>query len=179
MPSKHSPTTPKPAGIPLLFILIIIIVAAVSIFFFRKPTTYNPQLTTYDPQLLKNLPVPEVKSLLKDKNIAVPLAAVESTPGAKTKIRQFNLQAYKSAFQPNIILVYAGDIVRISLYASDNIYDFSIPAHNISQTAQKGETKSIEFQVTNTGTFNIVCSSCTEPDKPRGYLGVKELVIIN
>ena len=148
MPSKHqykfSPFSILHSPfilIALIFLFLLFLLSS------RKPPTTNYQLPTINPQLLANLPVPEVRSVLKDKNISIPLAAVESTPGAKTKFRQFTIQAYKSAFKPNIILVYAGDIVRINLIANDNIYDFSIPAYNISQTAQKGETKGVEFQV--------------------------------
>lgn len=161
---------------PVSLILLISLIALFLLFFSRtQPTTYNLQPTTHNSQLLNNLPVPEVGSHLDDKNIAVPLAAVESTPGAKTKIRQFNLQANKSAFQPNIILAYLGDIVRVNLRAVDNKYDFTIPGLNIAQTVQMGETRSMEFQVTSTGNFNIICSSCSQPQKPRGYLVVKPL----
>lgn len=165
--------------------LIALITLITLIFFFfsrtQRPTANDPfgspqgKQLLINPQLLASLPVPEVNSHPDDKNIAVPLAALESTPGAKTKIRQFNLQAYKSAFQPNIIMSYAGDIVRINLFAVDTKYDFTIPGLNISQTAQKGETRSMEFQVTAPGAFDIVCSSCNQPQKTRGYLVVKEL----
>lgn len=159
------------------FILITLICLILLFFFFsrtQRPTANDQRLTT-NGQRLTSLPVPEVNSHPDDKNIAVPLAALESTPGAKTKIRQFNLQAYKSAFQPNIIMSYAGDIVRINLFAVDTKYDFTIPGLNISQTAQKGETRSMEFQVTAPGTFDIICNLCSQPQKPRGYLVVKEL----
>lgn len=160
---------------PIFFITLICLIL---LFFFfsrtQRPMT-NDQRPIINPQLLTSLPVPEVNSHPDDKNIAVPLAALESTPGAKTKIRQFNLQAYKSAFQPNIIMSYAGDIVRINLFAVDTKYDFTIPGLNISQTAQKGETRSMEFQVTAPGTFDIICNLCSQPQKPRGYLVVKPL----
>lgn len=105
------------------------------------------------------------------KEVALPTVVVPAAPGASSKFRNFKVNAESGAFVPTKVIVNVGDTVHIDFTAVDNNYDIVFPSYNMSQAANKGETKIIEFQALVPGDFTYYCSVCGGPDKgPKGHI---------
>ena len=167
-------------GLIILFVLI----AAYS-FYYRplkisrdlvpasSPASSLPEgLTVED---LKKLKVPEPQEKVEDINIAVPKEAAQSAPQTKSKTKFFEIKGENKGISPNNFIVYKNDILNIKLTALDGDYDFFLEDYNLNLKANKGETKTIEFQTVNIGKFNIYCFLCSSKEEPAGTLIVRPL----
>lgn len=114
-----------------------------------------------------NVKVPEVNTVLSEaekKVIAVPTVVVPAAPGATAQLRNFNIFAEGGKFIPSQIIANVGDTVHINFTAVDKGYDIVFPSYNMMQVAQKGETKILEFQALEDGSFLYYCDSCGGPN---------------
>ncbi len=157
-----------------IFILILglFIASLVFLALFIKIKSYKPQPVLVSPEQisteeLKNYKVPEKGEKLSE-NVAVPLEVSPAAPGVSSNFRFFEIKIENKTISPKEIIVYQNDIVNLKLAAVDNDYDFNIPAYGISVEFKKGETKTIEFQAMNLGTFAFFCQLCSK--KEQGYL---------
>lgn len=70
-----------------------------------------------------------------------------------------NLEAGSFYFKPNEIRVKKGDKVKIIMTSKDMMHDFYIDELNVKLPITKaGETNTVEFTPTKTGTFEYYCS---------------------
>lgn len=118
--------------------------------------------------------VPEVNTQLSEeqkKEIAVPTVVVAAAPGVDSKFRNFNIRAEGGAFVPTKVIANVGDTVHIDFLAVDGDYDIVFPSYNMMQTAKQGQTKILEFQALQSGSFTYYCSSCGGPESgPKGNI---------
>ena len=108
--------------------------------------------------------VDTVLSEAEKKVIAVPTVVVPAAPGATAQLRSFNISAEGGKFIPSQIIANVGDTVHINFTAVDKGYDIVFPSYNMMQVAQKGETKILEFQALEDGSFLYYCDSCGGPN---------------
>lgn len=153
----------------------------------ETPTTVNEQ-TDYTavvemPQIERDafradvpvdIVVPDVNAQLSEeqkKEIAVPTVVVAAAPGVDSKFRNFQIRADGGAFVPTKVIANAGDTVHIDFVAVDGDYDIVFPSYNMMQTAKQGQTKILEFQALQSGSFTYYCSSCGGPESgPKGNI---------
>ncbi|GIW67490.1 MAG: hypothetical protein KatS3mg096_358 [Candidatus Parcubacteria bacterium] len=108
---------------------------------------------------LKKIPVPEPGEKVEQK-VAVPKEAVKAGPETESKLRIFEIKGENGTISPVMFRAYQNDIINIKLTAVDKDYELRLEGYNLEVKAQKGETKTIEFQVLNPGVFNLYCSEC-------------------
>lgn len=198
--TKNRPGNQKAILIALLGVAIVLVVL-VAIDLFRKPSTESPtaeetvapaevmpdqedyQDVVAMPQAKKDefkaevpidVVVPEIDTQLTEeqkKEIAVPTVVVAAAPGVDSKFRNFQIKAEGGAFIPTKVIANAGDTVHIDFTAVDGNYDIVFPSYNMMQTASQGQTKILEFQALQSGSFTYYCSSCGGPDSgPKGNI---------
>lgn len=102
----------------------------------------------------------EVLLAAQQKEIAVPTVVVPAAPGVDSKFRNFNITAEGGKFVPEKIIVQVGDTVHVNFTAVDKDYDITFPSYNMKQTAKQGQTKILEFQAVQDGSFLYYCESC-------------------
>ena len=119
-----------------------------------------------------NVVVPDVDTELSEeekKEIALPTVVVPAAPGVDAKFRDFNISAENDVFVPNKIIANVGDTVHVDFTAVDKDYDIVFPSYNMMQRASVGQTKILEFQALQEGSFTYYCSSCGGPESgPKG-----------
>lgn len=156
------------------FILLILIL--ISIFnkrlissFLSNKITPVPTSPILNPSFeeLSKIKVPEKNEYLGE-NVAPPKEIIPAAPQIESKLRTFEIKGEKNSFDAKEIRVYQNDIVNIKFIAVDRSYDFNLPHYNLSTQAQKGETKTIQFQAINPGKFPFYCFQCSK--NPLGYL---------
>jgi len=111
----------------------------------------------------KDIIIPEVGQKLTDaqkKVIAVPTVVTAAAPGASTKFRSYDISANGGKFEPSQIIGRVGDTIHVNFTAVDKGYDIVFPSYNMKQVAAKGETKILEFQAVQEGSFTYYCDSC-------------------
>ena len=112
----------------------------------------------------KDIKVPEVNdqtlSPEQKKNIAIPTVVTPAAPGVESKYRSFDIKAEGGVFSPSNVVVNQGDTVHVNLTAVDKDYDLVIPSFSMKQTAKKGQTRIIEFQASQSGSFVFYCEIC-------------------
>lgn len=102
----------------------------------------------------------EVLPAAQQKEIAVPTVVVPAAPGVDSKFRNFDITAENGNFIPEKIIVQVGDTVHINFAAVDKDYDITFPSYNMKQIAKQGQTKILEFQAVQDGSFLYYCESC-------------------
>ena len=74
------------------------------------------------------------------------------------RIKEFKLEAFKFGYDPEVIKVKKGDLVRLLATSRDINHGIYIKEYGIDVTLIKGEVKKIEFIADKSGTFPIICS---------------------
>jgi len=72
--------------------------------------------------------------------------------------REFSFSARKYAFDPPVIQVDQGDVVRITLTAEDIPHSCTIDAYRIAKRASPGRPVTFEFQADQAGSFKFYCN---------------------
>jgi heme/copper-type cytochrome/quinol oxidase subunit 2 len=91
---------------------------------------------------------------------AVPTVSMKeapAAPGAEERSKTFLVQVSEEGYDPSVITVHLGDLVRLDLTARGGEYDFIMPYSGLSQRVKSGETKPVSFQATTVGTFDFMC----------------------
>lgn len=105
------------------------------------------------------------------KEIAIPSVVVAAAPGVSAKFRNFKITAEGDKFIPTKVIANVGDTVHIDFTALDKAYDIVFPSYNMMQNAKQGETRILEFQALQEGSFTYYCSSCGGPETgPKGNI---------
>lgn len=121
----------------------------------------------------ENIVVPEVGAEVEE-DVAVPQTVAETTPGAETKLRHFEIKAENNLYTPSTIIVNKGDLIDIEFKAVDKKYDFVLPDYGIEQVAEPGQRKFINFQAVNEGKFLFYSDLYGGPEgEMKGYIIVK------
>ena len=89
-----------------------------------------------------------------------PAAAQENKEPATATFTEVNVEYEGSKlWLPGTITVKRGTKVTIKLInnAPSGQHGFSIPAYNVAEIVDKGETKTVEFTADKAGVFPIIC----------------------
>lgn len=141
----------------------------------KTPVQTAPPVSTTKLPVPENTKVPGAGETQVDKSIAIPVSVIQSAPGASTKLRTFKISAANNAFDPATVIVNVGDTVHINFTAVDKTYDITVPDYGLKQTAQKGETKILEFQALSEGKFLYYCDLCGgEKSATKGYIVISK-----
>jgi len=125
-----------------------------------KPTTTVDKFRSEVPV---NIIVPDQNTKLTDtekKVTAIPTVVAAAAPGVEAKFRSFDVKADGGVFTPSKIIANTGDTVHINFTAVDKDYDITFPSYSMKQTAKKGQTKVLEFQAVEVGSFLYYCDAC-------------------
>lgn len=117
----------------------------------------------------KDIKVPEVGEKLTEeqvKTIAVPTVVTAAAPGASAQFRSFDIKAEGGKYTPSTIIGRVGDTIHVNFNAVDKDYDIVFPSYNMKQTATKGQTKILEFQAVQEGSFTYYCEMCGGANGP-------------
>ncbi len=178
-----------------IFILVLLIIIALLVAYFvyttnkkivapgatnQTPTT-NQNITPATPQQGTNgqdqfraavpasIVVPEMNASLtpeQKKVIAVPTVVTPAAPGVSASFRSFDIKAENNTYTPSQIIGRVGDTIHVNFTAVDKDYDIVFPSYNMKQTALKGQTKILEFQAVQEGSFTYYCDKCGGPNGP-------------
>lgn len=118
--------------------------------------------------------VPDTDTTVPD-GLARPTYVAPAAPNSAIRYRSFELTVSRAGFSPHTIAVHDGDIVHLTITATDDDYDFTLVQYGLAVPLLKGQAKVVEFQATGAGEKQFFCHSCGGPTKgPSGYLEVKE-----
>lgn len=153
----------------LISAVIILIIAIILIVIFYKPATNN-KIGALPSSNLEN---EQYNSPTKDEvsndakvyekgdstpeNVAAPVNVSEY---GLIKLRSFTMNAEKNNFTPKTFTCNQGEIIDIEITAVDKDYDIIQPDNGLSLTIKKGETKSLQSQMSDVGKFAFYCPSC-------------------
>ncbi len=74
-------------------------------------------------------------------------------------VKEFTLEAGSFYYEPNVIRVKKGDMVRVTINSVDMMHDFKIDELNVaSEIYEAGESGSVEFTADTVGEFEFYCS---------------------
>lgn len=118
-----------------------------------------------------NTVVPDKGATGIPANVAVPTVQGPGDPAGNVSYRSFNIKIENNVFSPSTVIVKQGDTVNLSLTAVDANYGFTQPDYGFNASIAKGQTKSAQFQVLQSGDFIFYCGSCGGPSKgPVGHI---------
>jgi cytochrome c oxidase subunit II len=86
----------------------------------------------------------------------LPLLAAFS--GQAPAVHEIQMTAKKYKFDPDVITVKKGDVVRLIITALDRKHGFKLKEFGIDQELLKGTPTTIEFTADKVGTFEFKCS---------------------
>ena len=76
----------------------------------------------------------------------------------KGEIKEFNIIAKQFSFEPSMIEVNEGDLVRIKIKSIDVAHSIAIPDFRISERLYPDEEVEFEFVADKVGEFNFFCN---------------------
>lgn len=137
-------------------------------------TINNNQNDVFRAEVPVDIVVPEKNAVLTETEkleIAVPVTVAPVSPNSSSRARTFEIKAQNDVFVPMKIIANVGDIVRINFTAVDKDYDLVFPSYGMKQTAAVGQTKILEFQALQAGSFSYYCEVCGGPTSgPQGNI---------
>ena len=74
------------------------------------------------------------------------------------EVKSFDVVAKQFEFVPGTITVKKGDTVRLKITSADVEHGIGIPEFGVNQTIPAGETVTVEFVASKTGTFEFKCN---------------------
>ena len=77
---------------------------------------------------------------------------------AAPRVHEITMTAKKYEFDPNMIKVKKGELVRLIITAVDREHGIKIEGYDINQVLKKGDPTTIEFTADKVGTFEFKCS---------------------
>ncbi len=153
---------------------VIVLVLLVAVIWFYMNDTNQPQVVEennseelveedrdpYRDEIEEDVVVLEKDDVVEDERVAVPKNVSPTAPNVESKFRSFDIVASEDIFKPSEIIVNEGDTVHVDFTAQDKEYDITFPSYGMKQTAKAGETKILEFQANQSGSFLYYCESC-------------------
>ena len=81
------------------------------------------------------------------------------TRNATGQLKEFNITAKRFSFEPSTITVNLGDRVKLNITvpAGDTTHGITIPDFGVRQDLPPGQTTTVEFTASKTGTFDFKC----------------------
>lgn len=105
--------------------------------------------------------------------VAVPQIVAPAAADSKLSKRIFAITVNNNKIDTPNIVVYAGDLVTLTITAVDKAYNFVQPDYGLRFNLKQGETKTFDNQFTTPGKYLFYCDSCGGPEsEPRGYFTV-------
>jgi cytochrome c oxidase subunit 2 len=80
------------------------------------------------------------------------------TTGEAPAVHEIQMTARKYKFDPDVITVKKGEVVRLVITALDRKHGFKLQEFGIDQVLLKGTPTTIEFTADKAGTFEFKCS---------------------
>jgi plastocyanin len=134
-------------------------------------TTATTSSTATRTPVPANTVVPDKGATGTPANVAVPAQQGPGDPAGNVSYRSFNIKIQNNAFSPSTVIVKQGDTVNLALTAVDANYAFTQPDYGFNAQIAKGQTKSAQFQASQSGDFIFYCGSCGGPSKgPVGHI---------
>ncbi len=78
--------------------------------------------------------------------------------GQEAGVHEIQMTARKYKFDPGVITVKKGDVVRLIITAQDRKHGFQLKEFGIDQELPKGTPTTVEFTADKAGTFEFKCS---------------------
>ena len=101
------------------------------------------------------------KETVSDSIPISPSSISPSIPGSAHHVRIFEVRFQSGHLNPNTFEASVGDTVHLSLQTSESAQVLKIPLLNIEQRTDPKKKTVIEFSEQASGTFPIICDSCT------------------
>jgi cytochrome c oxidase subunit 2 len=79
-------------------------------------------------------------------------------PGQAPAVHEIQMTARKYKFDPDVITVKKGEVVRLIITALDRRHGFKLQEFGIDQVLLKGAPTTVEFTADKVGTFEFKCS---------------------
>jgi len=73
-------------------------------------------------------------------------------------VKEISVTAKQWEFDPNQIIVNKGDNVKLNIKSIDVTHGFSLPDFGVNSKLNPGQTTTVEFTVSKSGTFTFFCS---------------------
>ena len=73
-------------------------------------------------------------------------------------VKEFNVTAFQFGFDPGIISVNNGDIVKLNIVSRDVTHGIAINEFDVNEVITPGKTATIKFTANKTGNFTFYCS---------------------
>lgn len=93
-------------------------------------------------------------ALLKEPSTRFDNDDVELTGETK----EFSVEAFQFGYEPSVIEVNQGDIVKITATSRDVSHGFAISEFGVSETLTPGQNVDIEFIASEKGIFSFYCN---------------------
>ena len=170
------------AALVLIVVIVLLVTSNKPKTTVQNPTTGNTQTDTevapnpaatdngtstvvdkFRTEVPANIVVPDQNTQLTEaekKVTAIPTVVTAAAPGVEAQFRSFDIKAEGGVFTPSKIIARVGDTVHVNFTAVDKDYDIVFPSYNMKQIAKKGQTKILEFQAVEEGSFLYYCNAC-------------------
>ncbi|GBD34731.1 hypothetical protein HRbin35_00475 [bacterium HR35] len=140
--------------------IIIVVLIFVLVFYFDIFSIISFKL----PQKVKTSSKETIK--VEETKIVQPSSSVKIN---ETNYQNFNLDLENESLgEKNTIKASLNDVLTLNLTAKDKNYEIFIENYNLSSKIKKEETKTIQFQALEEGSFKIICNNCK--NKLLGYI---------
>ncbi len=127
------------------------------------------QTTTITQQTGPVQPAPQPKAVVEPADEpSEPVQAEMPVPGQEdeveemvvsdSKIKEFGMTARQWSFEPAVITVNEGDIVRLKIKSEDVTHGFAISEFDVNERILPGKTITLEFVADKKGEYVFFCS---------------------
>ena len=103
-----------------------------------------------------------------------PTPEPEPPPPSQPQVKEFTVTARQFTFEPNTITVKKGDTVRLHVTSVDVTHGIAISQFGVNALLPPGQTKTVEFVASKSGTYQIFCSLFCGS----GHLSMKGTLIV-
>ena len=112
--------------------------------------------------------------LLASVSIVLCAGLVHPAGARGRTLREFAVTAHRYQFEPDRFEVDQGDHVRFVITATDTDHGFGIKKLHVDETIPQGETRVVELDADQAGTFEIRCTEYCG----KGHKQMKAVLIV-
>jgi heme/copper-type cytochrome/quinol oxidase subunit 2 len=120
--------------------------------------------------IISDIPTPNAGAGSASSGVAIPVKMMDT---GSVSFRQFDVSGVGGKFSPDTIVVDEGDVIDLTLTATDGAYGIYFPDFAVSLAASEGKTAHAQFQATNYGQYRFYCDGSCVGD-PKGTLIVNK-----
>ncbi len=107
----------------------------------------------------QNAPASNDTTQTVDQGASSPATGADANALPTGPVKEFTVTGSNYAFAPATLSVQKGDHVKITFVNSGGMHDFVIDGFNVrTKTVQSGAQDVVEFDATQSGTFEYYCS---------------------